>query len=133
MPQRAGAARRVLQPADERFEAPQCARLDAVTDAWPIHVATDEPGLLQDLQVLRHGGLRERKLVHDVAANAARPPREKAKDLHASGMAERLGEHGQLLVGLGAFDGAQVRLIAGRGAAGLHGSRTHRDLTMTWC
>ena len=64
--------------------------LDAVTDPRSVHVAADEARLLEDLEVLGDGRLRQGKLLDDVAADASALAEQDANDLHARGVPERL-------------------------------------------
>src|SRR5574342_861482 len=118
-------SRPLLQASDERLEAPQGVGLDAVADARPVDLAADEAGLLQHFQVLGDGGLGKRQFLADVAADAGLAADEQADDLDARGMAERLGQEREFLVGGLALDGAEVRFLVrlGRGSAG--GSQLH--------
>jgi hypothetical protein len=110
----------VLEAPDERLQATEGAGLDAVTDARTVDLTAYEPGVLEHLEVLRDRGLGERQLVYDVAADAGLATDEQAKDLDAGGMAHRLGEHRQLLVGIVTFDRTKVWLLFrfGSGTAG---------------
>jgi hypothetical protein len=119
-----------LEAADERFEAPQSSRFDAVANAWTIHVAADQAALLQDLEVLRNSRLRERQFFDNFPANAAIFPDEESQDLHPRRVADGLGELCQFFIGLGALDGPEVRSVQRRGAAFGCVGRFHRQTTM---
>ena len=101
----------LLQACDEGFQTPEDVRLDAVADARSIDFPADEPGVLQDLEVLRHGGLRERKLVDDVAADAGVAADQEPQDLDAGRVADRLAQNRELLVRFRALDRAEVRFL----------------------
>src|SRR4051812_48505251 len=62
------------QPGDEGLEPGQGVRVDAVADLGRVDGPADQSGLLEDLQMLRHGGLGGRLVGrdsgHDVAADA---------------------------------------------------------------
>ena len=88
----------------------ESARLDAVADPRPVHVASDEARLFQNLQVLGDRGLGQRQLVHDVAANAGVAVAENPQDLHAGRMPQRAGERSELLVCVASLHGAQIGL-----------------------
>lgn len=106
------------QAPDQRPEAPQLAGLDAVADAGTVDVTANEAHVLEHLEVLGHGGLREVELFDDVAADAAVVAREQAQDSNASRMPERLGERRELLVGVAPLDGTKVGLVVRGRAAG---------------
>ena len=63
-----GVERQASEPPDERSQATERVRLDAVANPRPVHVAADEPGVLEHLEVLGNRRLGERQLVYDVAA-----------------------------------------------------------------
>ena len=113
--------RAISQTAYQRLEPAECARLDAVTDARAIDVTADEPGVLENLEVLRDGALGQRQFVHDVAADTGVPANQDPKDLDASRMPEGLGESCQLIVGVVALDRSKVRQLDRGRAAGLDG------------
>jgi hypothetical protein len=99
---------RLLEASNERLQTPQGAGLDAVADPGTVDVAADEAGVLEHLQVLRHRRLRERQLVHDVAADAGLAADEETHDLDAGGVPEGLREDRELLVCLWSFDRARI-------------------------
>jgi hypothetical protein len=82
---------RKSEPPNERAEAPERVRFHAVADARPVDVPADEASVLQDLEVLGNGGLCERKLLHDIATNAALLTEQQAKYLYASWMSDGFG------------------------------------------
>ena len=96
----------------ERPEAPDRSRFDAVTDARTINLTADESGLLEHLEVLRDGRLGERKLVHEVPADAGRPVHKYPENPYSGRMRDSLSQHRELLIGLATLDRAQVRLVA---------------------
>jgi hypothetical protein len=102
-----------LETSDEGLETTQHPGLDAVADARAVDVPSDEAGLLEDLEVLRDGGLGEGKLAHDVAAHAGLAAFQESKDGDPGRVANGLGEERQLLVRLGAFYRAEVGLLLG--------------------
>lgn len=67
-------------------------RIQTVADARAIHAALNPTGVLEDLQVLRNGALRERQDADDFAADAGAALAEQAHDGDARGMAQGLGE-----------------------------------------
>jgi hypothetical protein len=101
-----------LETSHEGLEAAECAGLHAVADARAVDIAPDQAGVLQDLQVLGHGRLGERKLVHDVATHAGLPPDEETDDLDPSRVAQGPGQGGQFLVGDFPLDRSEI-LTAG--------------------
>jgi hypothetical protein len=101
-----------LETSHEGLEAAECAGLHAVADARAVDIAPDQAGVLQDLQVLGHGRLGERKLVHDVTTHAGLAPDEEAHDLDPSRVAHGLGQGRQFLVGAFPLDRPEI-LAAG--------------------
>ena len=93
-----------LQSPDQRFQTAKRIRLDAITNAWTIDLAANEPRLLQHLEVLRHGGLRKRQFVDDVTADARSPANEEPQDLDPGGVSEGFRERRQLFVRLRPLD-----------------------------
>ena len=75
-----------------------------VAGAQPLDFAGDQAGLLQYLQVLRDGRLRERQLVDDLAAVAGVAAEQQAHDPDTRGVADRLREQRELNVALLARD-----------------------------
>ena len=57
--------------------------LDAVADTRTVDLASNQPRFLEDLQMLRDGGLREVEPVDNLAANALVVAGEQPKDLDA--------------------------------------------------
>jgi hypothetical protein len=112
---------------DEGFQSSEGVWFNAIADARSVDLAADKAGVLQDLEVLRHGGLRERQLVHDVAADTGVPTNQEAEDLDPGRVTGRLAEERKLLVGVRALDGTEVGLLqgAGRGWTDCHGARRH--------
>jgi len=100
-----------LDASDEGLEAPEDVRFDAVADPRAVDLAADEPRVLEHLQVLRHGGLGERQLVDDVAADARVSAYEEPEYLHARGVANRFAEERELLVCRWPLDRAEVRFL----------------------
>src|SRR5690606_22979890 len=117
---------------DQRSEATERVRLDAIADPRAVDVAADEPRLFEHLEVLRNRRLSERQLVHQIPANAAIFADQNAQDLHTSRVPERFGECRQFLVGRVALDGPKISLQFGRRAArlGAKAGRTHRRYTI---
>src|SRR5512146_426756 len=105
----------LLEAADERLQPAHGAGLHAVADARAVDLAPDQAGILQHLQVLRDGGLREGQLVHDVAADAGFATHQQPHDLDARRVTEGLRENREILVGFRPFHGAHVRSTAHRG------------------
>jgi len=70
-------------------------RVEAVTDPRPVDRATDQPGLLEHLQVLRYGRLGERELVDNLAADATAPLGKDAQDRQPGRVRERLERGGE--------------------------------------
>ena len=64
--------------------------IEHVARAHAVAAEADEPGLLQDLQMLRDGRLGERQAAADVGAATAAPLRQRAHDGEPHRMAERL-------------------------------------------
>src|SRR5205823_1598632 len=87
--------------AEKRLEALQGLGIRAIADARTVDLAFQQPRVLQHLEVLRDGGLRERKPPHDVPANAPPAPPEQPEYGRPGGMTERLGEPRQLRIGRG--------------------------------
>ena len=67
-------------------------RREAVADGRPLDLADDHPGLLQDREVLRHRGLRQWQIVHDVAADTGATTGQESHDMQARRVAEGLEE-----------------------------------------
>ena len=109
--------------------------IDAVADPWTVDLAPHEAGLLELLEVLRDGRLGERKLVHDLPADARVATQQQPNDRDASGMAESFGEPRELLVGGSLVgDDDQIAILgtfsnAGRRSMRL-AKRTPEDETM---
>ena len=61
----------------------------------------DEPGLNQHFEMLRHGGLRQLHLAHDLFAIADGMPGQMPQDAHARRMRQRREHDCQMFVGLG--------------------------------
>lgn len=77
--------------------------------------------------MLGHGRLRQRKLFHDVSADAAVLSRQQPEDLNSGRMAEGFGHSRQLFIGGLSFDRAKV----GRGVVGDWRARSiHRLFTI---
>jgi hypothetical protein len=112
---------RPSETADERLEATQDLRLHAVADPRPVDLAADEPRLLQHGEVLRDRRGGERQLVGEAPAHALLARGEDPQDPEAGGVRDGLREADELLVGLGALDGPQVRSGFGLGVALLRG------------
>ena len=68
----------------------------AVAGAQPLDLADDQTRVLQHLQVLRDGRLRERQLVDELAAVAGVVGEQQPQDAHAGRVAERLREQREL-------------------------------------
>src|SRR5665647_1996557 len=118
--------KRLSQAADKILEAAQRERLDAVADPRPVDFAAEQPGILENLEVLGHGGLRQGQLVHDGAADAGVLADEDAQDLNAHRVGDGFGEGRKRRVGLRALDGAEIAFSPrGRAACG-QGFDVHR-------
>jgi hypothetical protein len=104
------------ESADERLEAAKALRVDAVAGPRAIDLALDEARLLEDLEVLRDGGLGQWELVHDLAADTRASSCEKADDLHSRRVSEGLRHCGELVVGSGPLNGPQIGSLRGRRA-----------------
>ncbi len=63
--------------------------VDRVTRTLPIGLEADQPGLDQDLQMLRNGRLREIEMVDHLTARAAAAGRKMLQDLDARRMRKR--------------------------------------------
>jgi hypothetical protein len=50
----------------------QAVTVDAVTDPGAVHLSLNQPGLLEDLQVLGNSRLGERQFVDDLATDTGR-------------------------------------------------------------
>ncbi|OGX82484.1 hypothetical protein BEN49_13770 [Hymenobacter coccineus] len=72
--------------------------VEAVADGEPVNLAADQVQRLQLLQVLRHGGARQRQLGRDVAGNARLLTGQQLNDGHPRRVGQRLGHAGQLLL-----------------------------------
>ena len=73
-------------------------RIERIANPWVRDLADDEPGLLEDPQMLGRGRGCEPDLFDEVAADAGRPPQKRLDDLHARRMSERLGNLGYPLM-----------------------------------
>ena len=82
------AARRSLP--GRRASAAKAAGIEHVARANAVAAEADQPGLLQDFQVLRDGRLGERQAAADVAAAAAASLGQRPHDREPHRMAERL-------------------------------------------
>ena len=102
------------EAANQGLEAPERAGFEAIAGARAVDLAADEADVFQDLEVLRHGGLRQRQLLDDVAADAGVSTRQQAHDLDPYRVAERPGEGGQIFVRGVALHGPQIGLVGGR-------------------
>ncbi|MGC4087767.1 MAG: hypothetical protein QM756_07695 [Polyangiaceae bacterium] len=92
-----------IKGSNQGFEAAHGPRLDAVADPWPVYLTANQPALLQDLQMLRDGRLRERQLLYDLTANTCVLAHQDAQDLNARWVPERLRQLGQLIIRLRAL------------------------------
>ena len=72
----------------------------AVAGGGSFHLTAHEPGLLQDLQMLRNGGLCQLERIHDLATETAFPCGQEPKDAHPHRMRQPLGQPRQGRVGL---------------------------------
>ena len=64
--------------------------IDTVTDAGPFDLAFDQSYSLQFGEVLRHGRLRQRQLIDDVAADTDILFRQEIQDRYPGRMGQRL-------------------------------------------
>ena len=71
------------------------AAVDAVTRAAAVRFEFHQPGLDQDFQVLRDGGLREVEFLNDIAAAAGFFARQMPENLYPRRMRERGEARGQ--------------------------------------
>ena len=101
-----------LEAPDERRAGAACGAR-CVADPRPVDVPADQSASLSTLRCCETVDWA-RELVDDVAADARLAADEQAEDLDPRRMPDRLREQRQLLVGLVALDGAQVRLIVRR-------------------
>ncbi len=77
----------------QRLQPPQHLVVDAVAHARALFPAADQAGVLQNPKVLGDGRLRQRQLVHNLAANPRFLAGQKAQYAHAGGMGDRLRQH----------------------------------------
>src|SRR6185436_8223278 len=87
------------QRRDQLLEPRERGGFDAVTDARAVDFTLHEPRVLQRLEVLRHGRLRQRQLVDQHAAVALTLRRQQPDDRHPRRMADRPSEARGLAVG----------------------------------
>ena len=90
----------------------------AVAGAQPLDLADDQAGVLEHLQVLRDGRLRERQLVDELAAVAGVAAEQQPQDPDAGRVAERLREQRELLVALDERPEPRRRLLTRRRRCG---------------
>src|SRR5882762_2450470 len=86
---------------EQGFESFHDVRNDAVADARAVDLAADQARFLEHLEVLGHGGLRERQALDDGPADALATRHQHAHDRDAGRVPERLGETRGVLVGAG--------------------------------
>ena len=118
-----------LKATDERLEAPQGPRFDAVANPRTVDVTPDQATLLQHLQVLRNGRLRERQFVDDFSTNAAIFSDEEPQDLNTGRVPDGLGQIGKFLVCFRPFNGPEIRSGEGGRATFCSAGSFHRRMT----
>src|SRR5438093_13183545 len=115
------------QPFDQLLESLHGLRIDAVADSRSIHLSVDESRILQDLEVLRHRRLGQRKPVHDLTADAFTPLDQHAQDRDTRRVSQRLGETRKLVAAsrVGVASRSRLGIGGDRRSCWLHG-RAHR-------
>ena len=100
-----------LEPPDQSLEAAKGSRSNTVANSGPIHVAADEPGVFEHLQVLRYRGLSQGNLIHNVTTNTGIFSHQESQYLHPRRVTERLRKARELFVCCVTFDGPQISMI----------------------
>jgi hypothetical protein len=96
--EREGSCAPSRQRGHELLESLQAIGCDAVAGARSVDLALHEAGLLEHLEVLRHGRLRERHDLDDLAADAGAGLGQMPHDRDAGRVRQGAGHGGQLLV-----------------------------------
>jgi hypothetical protein len=109
----------ILRGPHQRLQPAQRPRLEAVTDARAVDLAADEPASFSTLRCCDTVDWASGSSATMSPHTQARAMRQEAQDLHPRGVTERLGQRGQLLVGLRALDRTEVGTSLGRGATRL--------------
>src|ERR1019366_1707869 len=85
---------------DESLQLSKRFVVDAISYPRSVLTTANQPGVLQDSEVLRNRRLREGQLVDDLAAYPCLLQRQHAKDANASWMADCLRQFGQFIIGV---------------------------------
>lgn len=80
------------QIVEQRARLHPAGRVEAVAHARAVDLALHQPGRFQLFEVLRDGALRQRQLLHDVAADARLAGGQQPQNRHAGGVAEGFGD-----------------------------------------
>ena len=84
------------QAFDQLFQFLQVRLIDAVANLWTVDFALDQPGLFENFEMLRDGGLSKRQATYDFSAHASVAAYQETEDLDASRMSNRPGKRCQL-------------------------------------
>ena len=107
---------------DDRHESLQLSKhfvVDAISNPWSILTTANQPGVLQDSEVLGHRRLREGQLIDNLTAHSSLFQRQHTKDANTSWMPDRLRQLCQFIIGFRALKTLKVsvRLRLDRRAA----------------
>lgn len=96
------------QACHQHPQPPQSVRLDAVANSWALDGPANQARFVEDFQMLRYRGLRERQLLDDLPANATLAPRQQPQDLHTDRVSHCLRKKRKLLIGLIPLYGPEI-------------------------